>query len=361
MTKYCYIHIPFCKKKCKYCSFVSYINLNLIDEYINSLQKQIKAKYKNEALKTLYIGGGTPSIIKIEQLKKIIELFRFEINPEITIEVNPENGNIEYLKKLSELGFNRISIGVQSFNQKLIEEIGRCHSVVDSYNSIENAKAAGFKNISIDLIYGLNNQTLDDWTNDLKIAKELSLEHISTYGLKIEDGTYYSKFTPKNLPDENMQAKMYEICTEELKDYTHYEISNFAKNKNYISKHNLNYWNLKPYYGFGLNASGLNRNIRYKNTINIKNYINDPTKLEDKIKLNKEELLEEYIFLGFRKKEGINTDKINKKFDINFEDKYKNIIQKYLKTGHIKKTKNGYCLSIKGVLISNYILCDFLC
>lgn len=360
MVQYSYIHIPFCKQKCKYCAFISYVNLSFIDEYIKALIFEIKNTYKNEPQKTVYFGGGTPSILSYGKIGEILNCFKFEKNPEITVEINPENFDREYLKGLFNIGVNRISVGVQAFDDEILKNIGRRHSSKTALKVIDELKNVGFKNVSIDLMYGLPNQTIKKWEYDLKIAKSLDIEHLSTYGLKIEDKTYFAKFPPKNIADEDLQAKMYEILLDEMKHFYHYEISNFAKNENFISKHNINYWNLNPYYGFGASASGFIKNKRYKNQDNLKKYILNPVLKEDEIKLNREDILEEFIFLGFRKFEGVKTLDIKEKFGVDFEVEYKNILEKYEKTGHIEKTKEGFRLTKNGILISNYILCDFI-
>ncbi len=361
MIEFSYVHIPFCRQKCKYCAFVSFVNLNSIEEYINSLLIEIEKKYDNGAQKTLYIGGGTPSLLNPNLIKKIVDKFNFTKDAEITLEGNPENLTLDYLKQILDVGVNRLSIGIQTFDDNILKLLNRRHSAKEALSSIENAKKAGFKNVSIDLMYGLLEQNIDLFKKDLTIANNLDIEHISTYGLKIEDNTYFGKFPPKNLPDEDMQAKMYELAICKLTNFKLYEISNFAKNEIYQSKHNLNYWNVEPYWGFGLNASGFDGKYRYQNTDIIKEYFKDPLKTKEKILMTKKDLLEENIFLGFRKEEGIDVEKIEKQFNINFNLKYEKIIEKYLKTGHILKTKKGYKLSLEGILISNYILCDFLC
>ncbi len=355
MVEYCYVHIPFCRKKCKYCAFTSFINLNFTEKYINSLLIEIDSRYKKEKLKTLYIGGGTPSLLKMEEISRIVKKFNFKDSAELTIEVNPEDANYDYFKKLLSIGFNRLSIGAQTFNQKILNEIGRNHSIKEIFNAVREAQKAGFNNISVDLMYGLANQNINNFISDIETVKKLNIQHVSTYGLKIEDKTYYKKFPPKNLPDENRQAKMYEICVEMLNKagFLHYEISNFAKGEKYISKHNLNYWNLNPYYGFGVSSSGFENNIRYKNTENIKKYLENPYLKEEEYKLGEKELLEEKIFLGFRKKEGVKANLV--------EENFGKILEKYQKSGHIIKENGQYRLTVKGILISNYILCDFLC
>lgn len=361
MIEFSYVHIPFCAQKCRYCAFVSFVNLNLIDNYIQSLLFQIEKEYDKTPQKTLYIGGGTPSLLKVNQIKQIVDEFVFTENPEITMEINPENADLNYLKGLFEIGINRLSIGIQTFNDEILKLTGRRHFAKDSIQAIKNAKLAGFKNISIDLIYGLPEETKEIWEKDLEIANSLDIEHISTYGLKIEENTYFNKFKPKNLPDEDLQAEMYELSIKKLNNFHLYEISNFCKNKSFQSLHNLNYWNLEGYNAFGISASGFDIKTRYKNTSNIKKYLENPLLKEEIIETTKEGLLEETIFLGFRKTEGINKEKINQKFKTDFDTKYKNQIKKYIETGHLIKTENGYKLSLKGILISNCILCDFLC
>ncbi len=361
MVEFSYIHIPFCTKKCKYCSFVSFVNQNLKKDYVEKLIYEIDKEYKGELQKTLYFGGGTPSLLEIKDIKKIISKFNLEKEAEISFELNPENGSYDYLKSLFDIGINRLSVGIQTFNDEILQKIGRRHNKYDSLKSLENALKAGFKNISADFMYGLLNQDIDLFEKDLNLANSLDITHISTYGLKIEKGTFFEKFPPKNLPDEELQAKMYKLAIEKLTNFKLYEISNFAKEEKYQSRHNLCYWNLEPYYGFGLSASGFDGKKRYKNTTSIKKYLSCPLLKEEVFDMDENSLLEEKIFLGFRKKEGINVGEIEKEFSVDFNKKYGKIIEKYLKTGHIQKTEKGYRLSIEGILISNYILCDFLC
>ena len=251
-----YVHIPFCEKKCHYCSFLSFENLNLKSQYLETLLMDIEKNYDKTPQKTLYIGGGTPSVLEISEIEKLIKCFNFEKNAEITIEVNPKSANKEYLKKLKNIGINRLSIGVQSFNDEILNKIGRLHNSKDALETIKNAKEAGFENISIDLMYGLPSQTLKIWEETLSIANELDVEHISLYGLKIERGSKFYKNRPKDLPDDDMQEIMYKLALKKLKKFKRYEISNFAISKKYRSKHNLNYWHLGYYNAFGLGASG---------------------------------------------------------------------------------------------------------
>lgn len=354
MTKSAYIHIPFCKSKCKYCSFISFPLIDLKEQYLAALQKDIKHHYKGEILETIYFGGGTPSLLKIEEFKNIIDLFNFNNETEITAELNPETLSPKYLQGLKNIGINRVSIGCQTFDDNILKLIGRRHSSLHVENAVLYAQKAGFENISLDFIYGLPTQTIQGFEYDLKRALSLGVQHISLYGLKIDEGCFFHTNLPKNLPDEDMQADMYLKAVEILKHFGHYEISNFGL----PSRHNLNYWNNRNYYGFGLAAHGYTDNIRYSNEENIYHYLKAPTIHKTEHKLSLQEQLEEEIFLGFRKMSGINILNINKKYGIDFEKRYKKILEKYNK--FLIKTKNGYCFSINGVLISNTILSEFL-
>jgi len=316
-------------------------------------------------LDTIYFGGGTPSLFSINELKKILNKLKFNQNSEITIEVNPNDVDLDYLKGLKNIGFNRLSVGSQSFDNKILKLIGRRHTADEISKTIHSAKEAGFENISLDLIYGLPTQTLEGFKCDLEQALNLEVTHLSLYGLKIEEGCYFYNNEPKSLPDDDMQADMYLLSIEETekKGFKHYEISNFAK-VGYESKHNLNYWNEESYYGFGVAAHGFVDDVRYSNYCKIEEYIDSPTSHEFGKFLTEKEQLEETIFLGFRKAEGINIQKINKKYNIDFEEKYKNIISKYTETGHLTKTNTGYKLSdnenTNGFLVSNIILSEFI-
>lgn len=359
MVTSAYIHIPFCLSKCRYCSFVSFDTLVKKTGYLYSLLKEIDYYYQGETLKTLYFGGGTPSLMTVDELNKILKKFNYDESTEITIEVNPDSVDKEYLKGLKEIGFNRLSIGSQTFDDKLLADIGRRHNAQQIFDTIESARQVGFENISIDLIYGLPNQTLTMLQKDLNIVKELPITHVSLYGLKIDEGCYFSQHYPENLPDDDTQADMYLEVIKTLKEFQHYEISNFAK-QGYESKHNLNYWREGEYYGFGVSAHGFVDNVRYSNYSTLEQYMDSPISHEFGKFLTEQEQLEESIFLGFRIAEGIDEEKINQKFNIVFSEKYKHTLEKYLSTGHIIKTDKGYRLSDEGFLVSNIILSEFI-
>ena len=373
MTKSAYIHIPFCKSKCKYCSFVSYTKPDMITEYIYALLKDISENYRGEELRTLYFGGGTPSLISTELLWKVIRQFKFQNEYELTVEVNPDDCTPEYLQALIKQGVNRLSIGSQTFDDNILKLIGRRHNSSDIIRTVEFAKNAGFENISVDLIYGLPTQTIEGLKQDLDKFLSLEIQHISTYGLKIEEGSYWGRYYNKAdnklivpnsdliylPPDDDTQADMYEEVNEilERNGFYRYEVSNFAK-KGYESKHNLNYWNNDEYYGFGAAAHGYADGVRFYNYSELEKYMATPSIHQYGKTLTEDEKLEEEIFLGFRKQEGVNVNKIKEKFGIDFENRYKAILEKY--SDFIEKTPVGYTLNLKGVLVSNMILADFI-
>ena len=360
MAESVYIHIPFCKSKCKYCSFVSVSDCDLINSYTKALFREIEFSYNSEPLKTLYFGGGTPSLLSLKDVEGIIKPFNISENSEVTFEINPDDTDLEYLKGLKSLGVNRLSFGVQTFNDEILKYIGRRHDSKTALNALDNAKSAGFENISIDLIYGLPFQTEEILKQDLETIKKLDLKHISTYGLKIEQPSYFYKNPPESLPDDDLQADMYLSVNEFLENigFKRYEISNFAK-IGYESRHNLNYWNNSEYYGFGVAAHGYQNGVRYANSSDIQEYIKNPLEHSSENILTEKEKLEEEIFLGFRREKGINIEEINKKYNIDFIKKCENILKKYTPE-YIIPIETGYKLTLNGVLLSNNILAEFI-
>jgi len=350
--KSCYIHIPFCKKICTYCDFCKmYYNKNQVSSYLKELENEIKTNYKNETLKTLYIGGGTPSSLDIEdlnKLKNILEIFKLEKEYEFTFECNPNDINEKFLEKLKELKVNRISIGIQSFNKEILKTLGR-----EENSTIEKIKLAKkyFKNINIDLIYGVNNQSLEMLKEDLETIKKLDLPHISIYSLILENNTILKINNYKEI-DEDLNRKMYDYIIKYLKEnnYIHYEISNFSK-EGYQSKHNLTYWNNEKYYGFGLGASGYTNDIRYTNTRSITNYIKGNHILE-KEEITKRIDMENFMILGLRKIKGISNKE--------FEKRYKQDINEVFDTSKLKQKDDNYYIDSNMLFISNYILSDFI-
>lgn len=359
MIEHAYIHIPFCLRKCKYCSFVSGENIENKEIYIKTLLKEIKKRYKNEKLKTLYFGGGTPSLLDVYDITNIIKCFNLDKNAEVTLETNPETVEKAKFEELYQSGINRISLGIQTFDNEILKLTGRKHTSQIAKNAIKTIKQAEFNNISIDLIYGLPNQSPEKFEDDLNEAKKLDIQHISTYGLKIEKGSYFYENPPENIADDEIQEKMYKLLCNSLSEFNHYEISNFAL-EGYNSRHNTAYWQNKEYYGFGLNASGYEKNVRYKNTSIFNEYIKNPFKREEEILLTREETIENEIFLALRLKQGVNINELNKKYKMDFMEKYGKIVEKYKNYGLLKCDNKSVFLTINGILLSNEIMSEFI-
>ena len=317
MIKNAYIHIPFCSKICSYCDFCKmYYNKELVDKYLNELEKEIDLLYKNEVLETIYIGGGTPSCLSIEQLDKlfkIIEKLKKSKNIEYTIEGNIDSTSLEKLKLYKKYGINRLSFGIETTNSKQFSFLNRKISLEDTKKIIDIARKLEFNNINLDLMYALPDETMKDLEKDLDFLISLNVEHISTYSLIIEEHTMLYNQKIKNIK-EDIDAKMYEyICkTLNKNNYIHYEISNFAK-EGYNSKHNTCYWNNKNYYGFGLGAASYIKNKRINNTRNIKAYLNGKY-LKEEETISDEDKIDYEIILNLRKKDGINLKEFKNKF-----------------------------------------------
>lgn len=368
-AKSLYIHIPFCKSKCHYCNFVSFAGKDeFIEQYFNALKEEIKfylKKYPPVKLETVYIGGGTPSIAVFGHYEKLFEVLNestnLSANAEITMEINPATVDLDYLKNICSIGINRLSIGIQSFNDKTLNLLNRAHTSEEAIQTVKTAQKAGFENISIDLIYGLPEQTLESWLTDLKQALKLDINHISTYGLKIEKNTEFYCKLPKNLPDENVQRSLYlktiEILEKNL--FNHYEISNFAKS-GFESRHNLCYWENQEYYGFGLSAHGYLNKIRFSNTEKFQKYLKNPLIHAEEKQVSFKERIEEAIFLGLRLTEGINTEEFKNLYKIDILQKYSKIVEKYIDCGFMEYNNSCLKLTKEGILLSNNILADFL-
>jgi len=361
MVKSAYIHIPFCRSKCHYCSFVSFNKPELKEQYLNALKSEVKHFYDGEVLNTLYLGGGTPSILCTNEIAPLLRLFSLNKKTEITMELNPDDCDYGYLRTLLDLGINRISFGCQTFNDEILKLINRRHSSGQVIEAVKYAQNAGFKNISLDFIYGLPNQNAEMFSSDLKRAVSLGISHISLYGLKLEPGCYFYNNLPANLPDDDEQADMYLGAIELLQDagFEHYEVSNFCR-PGFYSRHNMTYWNNEEYYGFGVAAHGYKNGARYSNKETIETYINNPFEHKEFKFLTAQEKLEEEIFLGFRRMKGINISDINAKYSIDFLEKYNEILKKYEGLNLIEKTLDGYRFTPNGILVSNVVLADFL-
>ena len=376
-----YIHIPFCVKKCDYCDFISYPNCyDMQEKYVEKLIEEIEENQdilKNNFISTIYIGGGTPSSIKPELIKKIInkiyEIANISIEKEkteITIEVNPGTVTKEKLELYKKCGVNRLSIGLQSAQNRLLKEIGRIHTLEEFLETYKMAKEVGFDNINVDLMIGLPNQTIQDIKESLEQLIKLDPTHISVYSLIVEEGTAIEKKIEDGnlkLPEEELERRMYWYVKNylELHGYNQYEISNFAK-KGYESKHNLNCWNQEEYIGFGIAAHSYIKNIRFGNTENLEKYIEnieaEKTELNKNIeeKQTKEDQEKEFMMLGFRKIQGINIAKFKEKFTDNPLFLYNKQLNKLSEEGLIEVDLNFIRLTSKGLDLANLVFEEFV-
>ena len=356
----CYIHIPFCDNICTYCDFCKrYPSNQIIDKYLNSLKKEITDNYKGELLKTIYIGGGTPSSLNSKQLiklMKIIKLLKKDIDCEFTFECNPESITEEKLIILKENGVNRISMGVESTNDKLLKYLGRKHNFKMIKEKVKLIKKY-FNNINIDLIYALPNERIVDLKKDLHNIVKLNVNHVSTYSLEIHKHTILGIKKTKPIV-EDLDSDMYNIICSYLKEngFNHYEVSNFYKGNSY-SHHNMTYWKNNEYYGFGLGASGYVRNTRYDNTRSMYKYCNG-NRVFNKEKLSKQDKISYELILGFRLINGINKDEFKKKYGINLVDQYN--IKDLIKNGLLVDDGLNVKVSYDKIYIENFILENFV-
>lgn len=350
-----YIHIPFCTNICSYCDFCKILkNKQWIDKYLIALEKEIKENYKKEKVNTVYIGGGTPSILSLKQLEKlfnILKIFNIDKDAEITFETNTEDLSIEKINLLKQ-NVNRLSIGVQTFDKETLKTLNR-------KLDIDNLKLAlkNFKNVNIDLMYGFQNQSIENLKKDLEKIIKLNPTHISTYTLIIEPHTklYIDRYKPLN---DDKERQMYDLIRKTLKEnkYVQYELSNFSK-KGYESRHNLTYWNNENYYGFGLGASGYVDNIRYENTRNLNEYLKGNFILNKHTLTIKEKIEDEFI-VGLRKTKGINKDKFYKKYQKNIKEI--EIVNKMLKEKLLLEDETNIVINPKYLYTSNEILLNFI-
>ncbi len=367
-----YLHIPFCIKRCTYCDFITHTdNTNdFIESYVKQICQEIES-YKEHfiSLKTIFFGGGTPSVLKIESLEQIFSsinsTFTVDKGIEATIEINPVNLNRSNLKKYHNLGINRLSMGVQTFNEELLKVINRNHLVSDIYKTYESARDSGFINFNIDLIFGLPYQTFSDWNETLEKAIALNSEHISLYGLDLHDNTpLFAEVEAgiTKLPEEEETIKMFEYARDFLNKsgFIHYEISNWCKT-GFEAKHNLAYWKNDNYIGVGVSAASYYQKRRYTNTKDLNEYMKQNKFIPDKEPQGFKEDLEETVFMNLRLlEEGLDIYEINKRFDIDFESYYYEELLELTKEELVIKTENKLKLTDRAIFISNEVFEKFL-
>ncbi|MBC1888448.1 oxygen-independent coproporphyrinogen III oxidase [Listeria booriae] len=371
-----YIHIPFCEHICYYCDFNKvFLEGQPVDEYVDLLIKEMEMVTKQHTMspvETVFVGGGTPTTLTEAQLAKlcsaISRLFPMTENAEFSFEANPGDLSISKLQVMKDHGVNRLSMGVQSFNNELLKKIGRIHTVDDVYQSVNNAKQVGFENVSIDLIFSLPGQTEADFEDTLTKALDLDLPHYSAYSLIIEPKTIFYNLMQKGkliLPGEDAEANMYEklMSTMEKHGRKQYEISNFAK-PGYESRHNIVYWSNEHYFGFGAGAHGYIGETRYANYGPLKKYMQPlqngdlPTFQQKELSLK--EKMEEEMFLGLRKVAGVDKAHFQTKFGQSLDATFANAIDKTIEKGWLESTPESVRLTRRGRFLGNNVFQEFL-
>ena len=387
-----YIHIPFCVRKCGYCDFLSApADEKARDRYVQALLMEIERYQGTETadrkIKTLYIGGGTPSILSVDQLDCIMQKIKYTFNfcddIEASMEMNPGTASKEKCRALYQMGINRLSIGLQSTNDMELKTLGRIHSYEDFINTYTWCREAGFQNINVDLMAALPYQIVESYTTGLRKIIRLAPEHISAYSLILEEGTpFYQKYNSGcyPLPDEEQERLMYRETEQILAQagYERYEISNYAK-KGYACRHNLVYWQGGDYLGLGLGSSSYMDGVRFHNTTDFNTYVNQSAYVEDREELSVQAKMEEFMFLGLRVMAGVSGTEFEKRFGKTMEDVYGDVLRKHEEEGLLqierkedrkeaaaaepakgKTNIEKVMLTTNGVDVSNYVFADFL-
>lgn len=377
MIQAAYIHIPFCQHICHYCDFNKvFIERQPVEQYLEYLEKEIINTVKKQPfqqMKSIFVGGGTPTALNMAQTERLLEIINRHLRPlasdyELTFEANPGDLPKEKLKLLLDGGVNRISFGVQSFQNHLLKEIGRTHTKEDVLTAIAEAKEVGFDNINVDLIYALPTQTMEDVKETLKVAFTLGVQHFSGYSLIIEPKTvFYNRMRQGKLrlPGEDNEAKMYEVVMDEMEHhgYKQYEISNFSK-EGYESRHNLTYWNNEEYYGFGAGAHSYVAGKRIQNVGPLKKYFStiDETGFPylDVHEVTEKERMEEELFLGLRKVAGVSKTHFKEKFGLEMDDVFAEQLRQNIEQGLLEEQEDCVRLTRKGKLLGNEVFQSFL-
>lgn len=371
-----YVHIPFCKRKCLYCDFPSYGNMEgRYEEYVSTLEKEMNERgnnCKDWKVSSIFFGGGTPTVLSIEMLErlmiKIKKRFTVLEDAEITIEANPGTIDKEKAEALIKMGFNRLSMGVQAWQNRLLTTLGRIHTIEEFQDNFYIAREAGFQNINVDLMFALPTQTFSDWKETLEKIIEMNPEHISAYSLIIEEGTpFYDAFEKGELLEvgEELDRKMYHFAVSFLEEhgYQQYEISNFSK-VGKESRHNQTYWLTQPYLGLGLGAHSYFNDKRFHNTYDMDKYFlaNGEISLlveNDEI-VTKKDAMEEFMFLGLRMTDGISYDEFYQRFGEELMQVYGKTILTFIDNGLLEKKDGKIALTLKGIDLSNQVFAEFL-
>ena len=366
-----YVHIPFCTQICYYCDFSKvFIKNQPVDSYLEHLIEEYDS-YDIKKLRTLYIGGGTPTALSAPQLAFLLEKLTDKLDlsylEELTIEANPGDLDREKIAVLKDSPVNRVSLGVQTFNDRMLKQIGRSHLEKDIFDNIANLKKAGFDNISIDLIYALPKQTMEDVKTNVAKAIALDIPHMSLYSLILENHTVFMNRMRRGklpLPKEDLEAEMFDYIIAELEKagFEHYEISNFSK-PSFESRHNLMYWDNAEYYGIGAGASGYVDGVRYKNHGPIRHYLQaveaGNTRVQEEV-LTLKEKMEEEMFLGLRKKSGVSKKRFEEKFGLSFEDQYGAVVSELTEQGLLVPDKDTVRMTKQGLFLGDMVAEKFI-
>lgn len=369
-----YIHIPFCRKRCHYCDFFKSTDLSQKPGLLAGLKIELESRaheLASDEINTLYFGGGTPSVLLVDEHKELLHIItqNYRVSPyaEITLEANPDDLSQAVLSALRENGFNRLSMGVQSFSEPDLKLMNRRHGVMQAVQSVKWAKKAGFSNISIDLIYGLPHQTIEDWERNLRIAVELDVQHLSAYHLTYHEGTVFydqlKKGILKELPDEQ-SVQQFELLVKILKEagFEHYEISNFCK-PGFYSQHNSSYWKSRKYLGIGPSAHSFDLVSRRWNVSSISGYLKgiagDSSYFEAEI-LTEQDRYNDFIITGLRTIWGVSEEFIRAEFSPEYFTHFQKLKERYAQSGHIINNSGTVSLSADGLFISDKIMADFM-
>ncbi len=365
-----YLHIPFCLKKCHYCDFCSFPNSDevLMKDYTEEMLRRMRAELPSPEgwqADTVYFGGGTPTLLPLDCFRSIMDTIQAftDLAPsaEITVECNPATASLPYLRTLRELGINRLSMGLQSVHNHELSALGRIHTFEDFLKTYEDARQAGFDNISADLMYGIPDGTLESFQKSLRTLAALAPEHISAYGLKIEEGTLFArKKSSLRLPDEDVEFEMYQSMTEILSSYGYrkYEISNFAKSGR-ESRHNLRYWNRQDYLGFGVAAHSCMDGIRFGNSRDLERFLKGEDITEERLVLSEQEKFEEWMMLGLRLAEGLDEAEWTRRLGTPPERLLPSL-KIWIAEGYMKRQNGRIAFTDKGFFVSNTILSEIL-
>jgi oxygen-independent coproporphyrinogen-3 oxidase len=369
-----YVHVPFCRRKCLYCSFVSYDNREAdIPLYLSALKKELIGRAGGECIRSIYLGGGTPSLLPAEGIGDLLSListlFIMDEAAEITIEANPGTIDEAYLTAIRKSGVNRLSLGVQSLDDRELAMLGRIHTAAEASDAVRFARSSGFDNLSLDLIYGLPGQTLTDWQHSLENALAMGPEHLSLYALTLEEDTpMWTAIEKGSLPeiDPDLSADQYELAEDRLAahDYSHYEISNWAR-QGRECRHNLTYWRNLPYLGVGAAAHSCIDGHRLANSNSLDKYIADFSGKTSALPEMDEEIgpeleLAETAILGLRLCKGINADDIKSRFGIDILEHYRRQVKEMVDAGLLEQTDRHIRLTRRGRLLSNEVFWRFL-